>query len=184
MNQKTFTLKSTLATAALVLLPASMACAMDHNEYEAGKSRISADYKADRAACDALKDNAKDVCVEQAKGKESVAKAELEHNYSGKESDRIAVLKAKADANYAVAKEQCDDKSGNDKAVCVKEAKATHVTALADAKTIKKIHEARVDAADDKRDAGYKVALQKCDALAGAPKDNCVAAAKAEFGKS
>ena len=180
---KTFALKSTLATAALVLLP-SMAFAMDHAEYEAAKSRISADYKVDKAACDAMKDNAKDVCVEQAKGKEKVAKAELEYSYSGKESDRISSLKARADANYAVAKEQCDDKAGNDKSVCVKEAKAAHTTALADAKAVKKIHEARVDAADDKRDANYKVAVQKCDALAGAAKDSCVAAAKAVFGMS
>ncbi len=173
-----------IVAAALAVLPASMAWALDKAGYDASKTTISDTYKADKAACDSLAHNAKDVCMEQAKGKEKVAKAELEYSYSGKESDRISSLKARADANYAVSKEQCDDKAGNDKDVCVKEAKATHVAALADAKAVKKIHEARVDAADDKRDANYKVAMQKCDALAGAAKDSCVATAKADFGKS
>ncbi len=184
MNKISLAFKPSLVIAALAILPVSAAWALDHSEYEASKSRISADYKTDKAACDALAHNAKDVCVEQAKGKEKVAKAELEYSYSGKESDRVSSLKARADANYAVAKEQCDDKAGNDKSVCVKEAKATHTAALADAKAVKKIHEARVDAADDKRDANYKVAVQKCDALAGDAKDSCVKTAKADFGKS
>ena len=43
--------------------------------------------------------------------------------------------------------------------------------------------EARVDANKDKRDADYKVAAEKCDALAGDPKAACIADAKARFGK-
>jgi hypothetical protein len=34
------------------------------------------------------------------------------------------------------------------------------------------------------KDADYKVAIEKCDALAGDAKASCVAAAKAKFGKS
>ena len=37
---------------------------------------------------------------------------------------QVKVLVAKAESAYAVAKERCDDKSGNAKDVCVKEAKA------------------------------------------------------------
>ncbi len=177
-------LKTALATAALLALPMSQAMAMSHSEYSAGKSRISADYKTDKAACDSFTKNAKDVCVEQAKGKEKVAKAELEHDYSGKESDWIKVLKTRADADYAVAKEKCDDRSGNDKDVCKKEAKATQTSALADAKLGKKIHDARVDATDDKRNAEYKVATEKCDAMSGDAKTNCIATAKSTYGKS
>ena len=36
----------------------------------------------------------------------------------------------------------------------------------------------------DKRDANYKVAIEKCDALAGAAKDACVSNAKAQYGKT
>jgi hypothetical protein len=48
----------------------------------------------------------------------------------------------------------------------------------------KQIGEARTDAAEDKRSADYKVAAEKCDALAGEAKNTCVAAAKVQFGKS
>jgi hypothetical protein len=68
--------------------------------------------------------------------------------------------------------------------VCVKEAKAVEVKALADAKLGKKIGEARKEASDDKMDANYKVTVEKCDALAGDAKTGCVAAAKAKFGKN
>ncbi|SEB26419.1 hypothetical protein [Variovorax sp. YR216] len=39
-------------------------------------------------------------------------------------------------------------------------------------------------AADEKRDADYKVAVEKCDAMAGDAKGNCIAAAKQRFGKN
>jgi hypothetical protein len=68
--------------------------------------------------------------------------------------------------------------------VCVKEAKAVEGKALADAKLGKDIGEARKEATEDKSDANYKVAIEKCDALSGDPKTNCVSAAKAKFGKS
>jgi hypothetical protein len=44
--------------------------------------------------------------------------------------------------------------------------------------------DARQEASADKRDADYKVALEKCDTLAGAAKDSCVNAAKMQYGKS
>jgi hypothetical protein len=49
---------------------------------------------------------------------------------------------------------------------------------------MQKTAEARKDAAEDKRDADYKVAVEKCDALSGAPKDSCVKDAKVRFGKT
>jgi hypothetical protein len=55
---------------------------------------------------------------------------------------------------------------------------------LADAKLGKQIGEARKDAATDKRDADYKVAIEKCDALAGDAKSSCVASAKMSYGKT
>jgi len=93
------------------------------------------------------------------------------------------VTVAKAESNYAVAKEKCDDKSGNDKDVCVKEAKAIEAKALADVKMNKKIAAAVKDDLQTKRDAEYKVSLEKCDALSGDANSNCVASAKNSFGK-
>jgi hypothetical protein len=179
-----FNLKASLFVAAMLVLPLAQASTMSKADYRADKARISATYKADKAACAKLSDNAKDICIEEAKAKEKVALAELEYGYTGKAKDQNKVLVAKAESSYAVAKERCDDKAGNDKDVCVKEAKAVEIKALADAKMGKQISEAKTDAAQERRDADYKVAVEKCDSLAGDAKATCVTAAKARFGKS
>ena len=175
------------AAAVLALFGASgafAAIAMSKPDYAAAKDRIAADYKADKVACAKFSANEKDICMEQAKGKDKVALAELEYSYSGKASDSNKIAVAKADATYAVAKEMCDDKAGNVKNVCVTEAKAAHTKALADAKLVKTVGEAKKDAVDDKRDADYKVAIEKCDSLAGDAKSSCVSAAKVRFNKT
>jgi hypothetical protein len=177
-------LKSSLIAVALCMSGGAFAATMTQAEYSAKKDQISADYKSDKAACDKLSGNQKDICVEKAKGKESVAKAELEYSYTGKDSDRAKVAEKKADANYEVAKEQCDDRKGNDKDVCMKEAKAAHEKALADAKLNKIVSSAQKDAAQDKRDADYKVDVEKCDAMSGDAKTACVKSAKERYGKS
>jgi hypothetical protein len=182
MNKRK-TLKAALLSTSLLALPAAYAATMTKADYQAGKTRINADYKADKSACASQAGNAKDICVQEAGAKEKVALAELEYGYTGKAADRNKVLVAKAESAYAVAKERCDDKSGNAKDVCIKEAKAVEIKALADAKMGKEIGEARKDAAADKLDADYKVAIEKCDALAGDAKNSCVAAAKTKFGK-
>lgn len=181
---KSFALKSSLVIAALLALPAAQAAAMNKAEYSAAKTRIGADYSTDKQACASLAMNAKDICLEEAKAKEKVALADLEYSYSGKPADWNKVQVTKAETAYAVAKERCDDKAGNDKDVCVKEAKAVETKALADAKLSKKVGEAKMDAAEDKNAANYKVAIEKCDALAGDAKSSCVASAKAAHGKS
>jgi hypothetical protein len=180
---KLFNVKATLIVAALMAAPLAQAATMNKADYKAGKDRISASYKADKATCAPLSGNAKDVCVLEAKGKEKVAKAELEYGYTGKAADQTKLAKARAEATYKVAKEKCDDLAGNAKDVCVKEAKSTETAALADAKMGKKVGEAKSEAVDDKRDAQYKLASEKCDALAGDAKNACVADAKAKFGK-
>jgi membrane-associated HD superfamily phosphohydrolase len=179
----TFKTPTILLAAWLALPLAATAASMSKEEYGAAKDRIEAQYKADRDACAPLKGNANDVCMEQAKAKEKLARAELAYSQSGKASDQNKVLVTRAETTYAVAKEMCDDKSGNDKDVCLKEAKAAESKALADAKASNQIGEARSEAADDKRDADYKVAIERCDALAGDAKSACVASAKSRFGK-
>jgi len=173
-----------LLTASLLALPTAYAATMSKADYKAGKTRISADYKTDKAACASHTANAKDVCIEEAKAKEKVARSELEFGYTGKAADGNKVLVAKAESAYAVAKERCDDQTGNAKDVCVKEAKAVETKALADAKMGKEISAAKKDATADKREADYKVAAEKCDAMAGDAKSSCIAAAKTKFGQN
>jgi hypothetical protein len=174
--------KPSLFLVAMMVCVSAQATTLPRAEYKASKERISATYKTDREACKSMAHNAKDVCIEQAKAKEKVALAELEFNYTGKVNDQTKLRMVKADTAYAVAKEMCDDKAGNEKSVCVKEAQAVQTKALADAKMNEKVGDAKMDAAQDKREANYKVAEQQCEALAGDAKAACVASAKAQFG--
>jgi hypothetical protein len=181
---KSFTLKASLVVAAMLALPVAQAATMTKADYTAGKARIGSDYKAAKATCAALAGNGKDVCILEAIARQNVASAELEYGYTGKPSDQNKVLVVKAESAYAVAKEKCDDLAGNSKEVCVTEAKAVETKALANAKMGKQIGEATTDAEVTKRDADLKVATEKCDAMAGDAKANCVAVAKARFGKT
>lgn len=113
-----------LLVAALLALPLAQAATLPKADYEAGKARIGAAYKADRAACAALSANAKDICIEEAKAKEKVERAELNAAYSGKPADAVKARVAKAEAAYAVAKEKCDAMAGDAKASCIAAAKA------------------------------------------------------------
>lgn len=177
-------LQSSMIIAAMMVAAAAQSATMSKADHNAAKTRISAQYKTDKAACADLKKNAKDVCQVESKGKQNIALAELQHGYSGKPADRMKMLKVRAQADYALAKEKCDDLEGNAKDVCVKEAKAVETKALVNAKSAQEVVEIKKDAAQEKRDADYAVAAQKCDAMAGDAKNSCIAAAKARFGKT
>lgn len=151
--------------------------------YGAAKDTATANYKMARAKCDALSANPKKVCIEEAKAAEKRSKAEAEAQYKNTPKAHMNARIAAADGDYAVAKAKCGAHSGNAKDVCVKEAKAVHTKAVVDAKSSKEIGEIKSDAQHDKHDADYKVALEKCDALAGASKDACIASAKSTYGK-
>jgi uncharacterized membrane protein YqiK len=183
----------------------AMAESMTKNQYKSDVKSIESEYKVDKAGCDSFARNAKDICVAEAKGKQSVAKADLEANYKPSIKTRYDARVAKAEADYSVAIEKCDDKAGNDKDVCVKEAKATKVHQIADAKVQTKTSKANAaaneesadakanatekkadahkDAATDKRDADYAVAKEKCESMAGGAKDQCMNNAKVRFGQ-
>ena len=88
---------------------------------------------------------------------------------------------ARADADYKAAKDACKPKQGNDRDVCLKEAKAEHVKATADAKALLKSKDAKADAREDTMVAQYKVAEEKCDALTGDAKDACAKDAKLKY---
>jgi hypothetical protein len=182
------------AAAGLGLSSGAGAQTMSKDAHDNAYKNAESQYKTDKAACDSMSGNAKDVCIEEAKGKEKIAKADADAAFKNTPKAREAARTAHADATYAVAKEKCDDQTGNQKDVCVKEAKAAHVKAIADAKVDRvaadthntaetKTAAARRDATEDKRDADYKVAIEKCDSLSGTAKDACVSNAKTRYSK-
>ena len=175
--------------------PNTASMPMSKDGYTTAKKNADAQYKIDNDACSPMSGNAKDICAAEAKGKDNVAKAEADAAYENTPKARENARVAHAQANYDVAIEKCDDLAGNRKDVCVKEAKADLVKGKADAKVDRVVADTRKDAATkqadtrkeanaDKRDADYKVAIEKCDALAGPAKDACVSSAKVQYGKS
>lgn len=189
----------------IVFTGGAMAESMSKSQYKIHETNIGAEYEAAKARCDSFAGNANDICIAQAKGNKSIAKAELENNYQPTIKNHYNARVAKADADYSVANERCDDKAGNDKDVCVKQAKAAKVHQISDAeaemKTSKANNVANEKSADanatamkksadadkvataEKRDADFAVAKEKCDVLAGSAKDLCMSDAKVRFGK-
>jgi hypothetical protein len=101
------------------------------------KDKIEAQYKSDRKACDDMKGNAHEVCEAEAKGKQKVAKAELDaQNKPGPKAD-AKVKQVRADAEYDLAKAKCEDLKGNAKDACKKDAKVAHDGAKTQAKADK-----------------------------------------------
>jgi hypothetical protein len=156
---------------------------MTRADFARAKASAKAAYDSDKKACDSLAANAKDICVAEAKAKRTRVEENAEVGYHNTPKAREHAAHEIAEADYEVAKERCDDKAGNDKDVCIKEAKAVMTRAQADAKATKTSTVARMDASKDKLDAEYKVAAEKCDALAGDAKSACMASAKARYGK-
>ena len=72
------TLAAAILCASLLPLSSAFAQTMNKADYQAGKTRISADYKTDKMACNSMKGNAKDICQEEAKAK--ALKAEVVAN--------------------------------------------------------------------------------------------------------
>ena len=85
----------------------------------------------------------------------------------------------KAASEYKSATAKCDAKSGNDKDVCMAEAKAAR--ARTESEAIAKYNNSekgRASARNKVAEADYEVAKAKCDAKSGAEKDSCMDNAK------
>ncbi|MEW6761471.1 MAG: hypothetical protein AB1437_11650 [Pseudomonadota bacterium] len=151
--------------------------------YEQARATAEANYKAAKARCDLIAGNPHDLCIAEAKAARVRVEEEAEAAYKNTLSAYTQARMRIASANFDRDKVRCAAVTGNDRDVCLEQAKASLVAAQADAKADRKSIEARLDAREDKLAAQYRVAIEKCDAYAGAVKDQCVNAAKTQFGK-
>ncbi len=110
---------------------------MTKQAHGAEVDKVEAAYKADKERCDGMAGNKKDICVAEVKMKRDVAKADLNANYKNTANARRDAVMKKADAEYGVTKEKCDDLAGNAKDVCVKEAKLMREKSKTAAKSMK-----------------------------------------------
>ena len=157
----------------------------DKTAYDSAKASAKSTYEA-RARRSAMPSNgnAKDICVAEAKAvrtrTDGRGRGRLQEHAEGARARRSSEV---AEADYKVAKERCDDKTGNDKDVCVKVAKAGADQGQGRCQgDPQSSTDAKMDASKDKREADYKVAAEKCDAMSGDAKGACVKAAKANYG--
>ncbi len=170
-----------LLAAALCTIGFSANAGITKAEHTSAVKAAETSYKNAKTTCGSLAGNAKDVCIAEAKVEKTYSIAKTDGDYKDTPKAIFDGRKDVAKAEYDLAKTKCNAKAGNEKDVCIKEAKAIEVRALADAKAGTKISDARADAADTKNTANYKVALEKCDALAGDTKSACVKEAKAQY---
>jgi len=166
---------------ALLSLPALAGGSVTRFEFELETGRIASTFTNARAICDELDSNAKDICIEEARAVQAVAHAELAYRRSGHQADRSAIPVVRAESAYAVAREKCDEFAGAEKAGCLADAKAVQAKALADAKAVVSVAPTPVDA---RRDAEYRQAVTKCEALASDTRSHCLTAAKKKAGKT
>jgi len=119
----------TLATAA----SASIAFAQntDTAAYKNAHNKAESDYKMAKKQCKAMKDNAQDVCEEEAKVARAKAERDAVAQYRNTPKDLDKANRKLADAEYDLAKERCDDLSGDAKDSCQNQARSAKSTAMA-----------------------------------------------------
>ena len=98
-----FNIKVITVAISLAFSAGAIAASMTKDEYKAGQENVAVDYKKEKAACDSLSANAKDVCVAEAKGQEKVATAQLESAYKPSRKATYEVQVAKAEATKTPA---------------------------------------------------------------------------------
>jgi osmotically-inducible protein OsmY len=180
-------MKTLIATLLAAAAGASFAAAPtapthDPATYRNFTQKIEADYKKAMDKCDRMSGNAEDVCEAEAKlaraRAESEAVAKYKNTDKGREDARIEVVKAE----YDLAEEKCDDKSGAAKDQCVNTAKSVRDAALADAKagrdsttsTMGSSGSEGLVASNDTRDPAKANAVDKCAQLSGSDKTACL----------
>lgn len=88
-------------------------------------------------------------------------------------------LTQKAESEYRTAAAKCDAKSGNDKDICMAEARLVRTRTEADALSrYNNTAAGRARARSNVADAEYDLAKARCDAKSGADKDSCMDNAK------
>ena len=86
--------------------PTTYPTPMSKANYNQAIKDADAQYKTAKQACSSLSGNAKDICLAEAKGKSSIAKAEADADYKHTPTARENARVAHAQANYNVAIEK------------------------------------------------------------------------------
>ena len=163
--------------------------------YAQAKKEADAQYKIDREACSSLSGNAKDICIAEAKAKNDIARAEAAVAYENtpktRENARVAHARAAYDVEHREMRRPRGQPQGRLREGSQGRARQGQGRREVDRVAVDTRQDATTKQADavkeanaEKREADYKVAIEKCDAFAGPAKDACVGNAKVQYGKS
>jgi hypothetical protein len=111
---------------------------MSKAQFRAATKRIEAQDKVARADCVALRGNAKSVCLVDADGRKRIAVAELAAAYHPTQAARQDAKFVRAQADYSVAVQRCQDTAAASRKACEIRAGAVLASANADATEIRK----------------------------------------------
>lgn len=111
-------------------------------DYLARKKQISAEHKYAQGVCGSNPSLNREVCLAEALGRDTVAKADLEVAYRSTPRTRSEAIEARAEARFLVARERCDEGGALKQDACIRSAKAVLVEARADAVVVRKAAEA------------------------------------------
>ena len=183
-------LVSAIAAVSLLFSAGVPAQNMSHADYQTRYEKIGAQSKVAQVACRSFAGNIRDICLAEAKGSEAVAQAELKAAYEPGGKSRYDVSITRAQADYRIAREKCDDKSGNAKDVCIEEAWTAQVSADADARSQlrasstsaplqpdPKAVEVRDRESEKSRAAAFAATKARCDTYAADAKARCLKSA-------
>lgn len=160
---------SLLAAGALALLPLA-AVAADSEYYKTEINKATAQFKTDKARCDALQGNDKDVCVERATANLKIAESDLQAYEKNTTAASLKAEHERVDQLYRVDKEKCDTYKGNAKDVCIAQAAA-----------LKERREGNLKALESRLKGDYRLAVEKCESLAGDQRSACKDEAKRKY---
>lgn len=144
----------------LVLAGAASAsfAASNPDAYRQQAAKAESDYKIARDNCKTQKGNSKDVCQYEAKAARARALVDATAQYKDDSRSLEKARVALAEAEYDVAKEKCDDAASAEKSNCVRDARASHTTALGEARSSSAMAQRGED----------------CNAMSGADQTACV----------
>jgi len=125
------TIPATAAAAITCIAFASAAAGMAKDEYKATRARIAAQYEADRQKCGAHLGHAAELCVTRARGARDVAGAELEAAYKPGTRTHYDAAKARANADYAIARKECENQKDAARSACAQDATVARERAMA-----------------------------------------------------
>lgn len=126
---------------------------IDKEAFKAEEQKIEATARSERKACEARKGRVAELCSKEAKAREKIALAELEADYRPTPDSVQEARNVKAEAEYDVAREKCDDLKGSARDRCINAAKATREAAirLAKVEKVESIRAAEREAAAERK---------------------------------